>query len=290
MMATPLLSLALMMSAATQPSSFAGFTLDFDTPTDAALQCQLQRVDGLVREKFGMIGEHTAVGLLDLGGKLPRLALINPDRETYAASVPKIGILLAYFARNPEAAGGKLDPVVRRELGEMIKVSSNTMAAKYSREIGLANVQGVLNEYRLYDKDHGGGLWVGKHYGKDAERHPSPVAGHSHAATVRQILRFYLLLEQGKLVSPAASKAMREVFESPEIEHHNFKFVKGLSGREVQVIRKSGTWENWLHDSAVVTGGGRHYILVGLTEHPKGDEYLEGLAAQVDDLLKPEPR
>jgi beta-lactamase class A len=274
-----------LMTAASRPAAVSDFKLDFSTPTDPTLQQQLERVDASLRETFGMTTEHTAIGLLDLGGATPRLALINPDRETYAASVPKIGILLAYFARKPDAAAGKLDPAVRKELGEMIKVSSNTMAAKYSREIGLANVQAVLNEYQLYDRDHGGGLWVGKHYGKDAERHPSPVGDHSHAATVRQILRFYLLLEQGKLVSPAASKAMREIFESPQIEHQNIKFVKGLSGRDVQVLRKSGTWENWLHDSAVVTGGGRHYVLVALTEHPKGDQYLEALAAQVDDVL-----
>jgi aryl-alcohol dehydrogenase-like predicted oxidoreductase len=33
------------------------------------------------------------------------------------------------------------------------------------------------------------------------------------------------------------------------------------------------------------TGGGRHYILVALTKHPKGDEYLVDLAKGVDDLL-----
>jgi hypothetical protein len=61
--------------------------------------------------------------------------------------------------------------------------------------------------------------------------------------------------------------------------------VKGLHGRDVQIIRKWGTWENWLHDSAVITGGGRHYIIVALTQHPKGDEYLEELAQRVDDLM-----
>jgi beta-lactamase class A len=170
----------------------------------------------------------------------------------------------------------------------MIKVSSNEMASKYSHELGLKNVQRVLDEYHFYDKDHGGGIWVGKHYGKDAERYPSPAGNNSHAATVRQLLRYYLLLEQGKLVSPAASKVMREIFESPDIQHADNKFIKGLKGRaDVQVIRKSGTWENWLHDTAVVTGGGRHYILVALTEHPKGDEYLEALAPAVDEVLKP---
>jgi beta-lactamase class A len=168
----------------------------------------------------------------------------------------------------------------------MIKISSNEMASKYSHELGLKNIQHVLDEYHFYDKDHGGGIWVGKHYGKDAERYPSPVGDNSHAATVRQLLRYYLLLEQGKLVSPAASKVMREIFESPDIEHQDNKFVKGLKGREgLRIIRKSGTWENWLHDTVVVTGGGRHYVLVALTEHPKGDEYLEALAPAVDDLV-----
>ena len=38
-------------------------------------------------------------------------------------------------------------------------------------------------------------------------------------------------------------------------------------------------------DTAVVTGGGRHYILVALTEHAKGDAYLEALAGRVDALM-----
>jgi beta-lactamase class A len=292
MITLSLLVTTLMLVAATAgstQSTVENYTLDFTTPTDAKLQEQLAKVDESIRAKFDMKTEHTAVGLLDLSGPTPRLAMLNPDRETYAASVPKIGILLGYFALKPEASQpGKLDPKVRHELGEMIKISSNEMASKYSHELGLKNIQRVLDEYHFYDKDHGGGIWVGKHYGKDAERYPSPVGDNSHAATVRQLLRYYLLLEQGKLVSPAASKVMREIFESPDIAHRDDKLVKGLKGRDgLQIIRKSGTWQNWLHDTVVVTGGGgRHYILVALTEHPKGDEYLEALAPAVDDVVK----
>ena len=78
---------------------------------------------------------------------------------------------------------------------------------------------------------------------------------------------------------------MREIFESSDIPHERNKFVKGLDGREVQIIRKSGSWENWLHDSAVITSRDRHYILVGLTDHPRGDDYLCELAESVDDLF-----
>lgn len=49
--------------------------------------------------------------------------------------------------------------------------------------------------------------------------------------------------------------------------------------------RKAGWWETWSHDTAVVTGPGRHYIVVGMTHHEKGAAYLEELAAAVDDLL-----
>jgi beta-lactamase class A len=161
------------------------------------------------------------------------------------------------------------------------------MAAKYSRELGLKNIQKVLTEkYGFYDANRGGGIWVGKHYGKGTERYGSPVADNSHAATVRQVMRFFIMLEQGQLVSPSASKEMRKIFESPALKHDDIKFVKGLAGRDVQIIRKWGTWEDWRHDAAVVTGSGRHYVIVALTRHAKGDEYLEDLARGVDDLLK----
>ena len=87
----------------------------------------------------------------------------------------------------------------------MAKASNNEMAAKFSREMGLKKIQKVLNDYGLYDESRGGGIWVGKHYGKGGERIGDPVGDHSHAATVRQLLRFWLMLEQGKLVSPQAS-------------------------------------------------------------------------------------
>ena len=58
-----------------------------------------------------------------------------------------------------------------------------------------------------------------------------------------------------------------------------------LAGREVHIIRKWGSWQDWLHDCAVVTGPQRHSILVALTKHPRGDEYLEDLARAVDDLM-----
>ena len=276
-----LTTLLILSCASTQPR--APFVLDYETPVDARLQKTLEGIDAKLRDRYGMTTEQTAVGVLDL--RRQRLAMIHPDRIEYAASVPKVGILLAWFQLHPDAATS-LDPQTRHELGLMAKASSNEMAAKFSRELGLREIQKVLDSYSFYDAQHGGGIWVGKHYGPNSERIGDPVADHSHAATVRQLLRFYLLLDQGKLVSPEASQTMREIFASPDIPHDDIKFVKALADRpNVQMIRKWGSWENWLHDSAIITGPNRHYILVGLTEHPKGDDYLVDLARAADDLM-----
>jgi beta-lactamase class A len=78
---------------------------------------------------------------------------------------------------------------------------------------------------------------------------------------------------------------MRAIFASPEIPHERNKFVKGLAGRPVEILRKSGSWEEWLHDTAIVAGPRRHYVLVALTRHPHGDDYLAGLAEAVDDVM-----
>jgi beta-lactamase class A len=279
-----LCALAACKRVAEKPKAgFDALVLDYQTPTDPALQSQLEGIDATLRARHEMTMDQTAAGLLDM--RTSRVAMVHPDRITYAASVAKIGILLAWFELHQEAAT-QLPTTTRDELGLMVKASSNEMAAKFSRELGLAQIQQVLDKYGFYSAEHGGGIWVGKHYGESDERLGDPVANHSHAATVRQLLRFYLLLEQGKLVSPEASRVMQEIFESPSIPHDDIKFVKALADRSgVRLLRKWGTWENWRHDTAIITGPNRHYILVGLTEHPQGDEYLVDLARSVDDLM-----
>lgn len=256
--------------------------LDWNRQPDAHLQHGVEAIEADLRAKYGLSTQQVAVGLLDL--KNPRVAMTHPDRIEYAASVAKIGILLAWFKTHPEAETN-LDATTRHELGLMIKASSNEMAAKFSEQIGLRQTQEILNEMGFYDPAHGGGIWVGKHYGKSGERYPDPIGGNSHAATVRQLLRFYLLLEEGKLLSPAASRTMMEIFDSPDIPHDQHKFVKGLQGRSVKILRKWGSWEDWLHDSAIIEGPNRKYILVALTRHPRGDEFLEELARRIDDWM-----
>ncbi len=156
--------------------AFENYVLNFETPVDPLLQGQLEKIDETLRAKYGLETNQTSVGLLDL--KTLRWAALRPDHEEYGASVPKIGILLAYFELHPEAVTN-LDAITRHELGLMAKASNNELAAKFSEQLGLKNIQAVLDKYQLYDANHGGGIWVGKHYGKDGERYPDPVGNNS---------------------------------------------------------------------------------------------------------------
>jgi beta-lactamase class A len=264
--------------------SVEAYDIEGGAPLDAVLQSGLEKADAELGAELGIPAADRACGVLDLSG--PRLALVRPDAMFYGASVPKLCILLGYFETHPEAAES-LDPEVERELGLMIKRSSNEIAAKYSQLIGLERLQAIVqsDRHRLYDPERGGGLWCGKHYGVDAPRRGDPLRDLSHAATVRQCLRFYLLLEQGRLVNPAASRRMREVFASPLLEFHDDAFVAGLKGRDVAVLRKNGLWEDWHLDTARVEHAGRVYLLAAMAHHPRGREYLARLAAAVDDLV-----
>jgi N-acetylmuramoyl-L-alanine amidase len=262
------------------------YEIGFDALEDPWLEHSLVDIDRSLSRELGIPVEQRACGILDLNRG--RLAMIRPDAIFYGASVPKIAILLTYFETHPEAAVS-LSPEISQELGLMIKQSDNALAAKYSEQVGLETIRDVLTSprYAFYDKRHGGGLWMGKHYSKDSRRLLDPVGEHSHAATVRQCLRYYLMLEQGRLVSPQASQVMRDIFASPDIEHLDTYFVKGLHDRAATILRKSGTWEDWRHDTAIIEHDGQRYILVGLTEHPHGEAYLEGLAAKVAELMAP---
>ena len=112
-------------------------------------------------------------------------------------------------------------------------------------EIIDPQIRQVLGGYHFYDANRGGGLWLGRHYGAGNERVGDPVGDHSHAATVRQLLRFFLLLEQGRLISADASRTMREIFLTPEIPHDDIKFVNALANRPgIQILRKWGSWPN----------------------------------------------
>ncbi len=225
-----------------------------------------------------------AVSLVDLSRDQVRYAGINDDRMIYAASLPKIAILLGAFDAI-ERGALQWTPGLRGELVDMIRVSNNAAATSVLDQVGFAAVANAVQQmpHRLYEPQDGG-LWVGKAYGRDDYWRRDPVANTSHGATARQAARFFVLLEKGMLVSPQASARMKAILGDPGIHH---KFVRGLSDRDgVEIYRKSGTWQDHHCDAALIEDGDRTYVAVGLTRHPDGARILERLIVTLDGLVK----
>lgn len=229
-----------------------------------------------------------AVGLVDLTQpSAARYAHVNGDVEMYAASLPKIAILLTAFDQFDKGILTRT-PEVDQDLTAMLRMSSNAAATRMIDRVGgLKRVNEVLRDprYRLYDPNAGGGLWVGKRYSKEGPRMPDPVKGLSHAATASQVSRFYYQLATGRLVSPDASREMLEMLGKPGLKH---KFVNALTAvaPDADLYRKSGTWKDWHADSVLVWGPvWRRYILVAMVESKQGEQIMRDLVGIVETIL-----
>ena len=256
---------------------------------DARLQRKLegiladQGLDQAVRDKTLSV---TLVDITDL--EEPLVASVNGDNMLYAASLPKIAILLAAFVEI-EQGEMRLDKDTRESLTRMIRVSSNADATRMLNKVGKDRLLEILQDdyYDLYDPRVNGGLWVGKEYGKSPAYKRDPLHHLSHGATSMQVARFYYLLETGRLVNARLTKEMKSMLGNPGINH---KFVKGLSGYpDIKIYRKSGSWNRWHADSAIVEAGdGHRYIIVGLVENPSGGLWLSRMIKPIHEMMVPQ--
>lgn len=259
---------------------------ELDRSYDARLQAQLEsKVKSLSLDEAVRHG-HLSVALADITDpERPRFAALNPDRMVYAASLPKIAILLGAFARI-EAGEMRLDGPTRDTLTRMVRVSSNSAASEMLGRVGMRYLADLLRSprYRLYDPARNGGLWVGRPYGQGGETLRDPLHNLSHGATALQVARFYYMLETGRLVTPPLAAEMKAILGNPGIHH---KFVKGLEGERLaaNIYRKSGSWRDWHADSAIVERDGRRYIAVALAEDPRGSDWMSQLIVHMDEAV-----
>lgn len=273
--------LALLMAVAAPPCD-APFPLEH---ADSVLQMELEaRLDqaGLsesVRER------RLAISVVDLTrADSVYVAGVNADHMLYAASLPKIAILLAVAHLANE---GRIEwtPSFPFRLGKMITISNNAYASwgyDVATPAGIAEVM-QHPDYCLYQRPHGG-LWVGRPFRKSAHSFRDPLFHISHGATARQVARFYVMLDTGELVSEYWSQRMLDLMAPPEYVH---KFVAAVGGRRgIEFLaRKSGTWRTFHSDSALVQHFGKRYVIVGLADHPDGEAMLRRVAELVDDII-----
>lgn len=237
-----------------------------------------QNLTGAVKAK-----ELSVVLVIVTDPDKPRMAELNGDNMVYAASLPKIAILLAAAVEIDEGRL-ELDNELRTDIDNMIRYSCNACATKVLGEVGREELLDILQspKYSFYDQNGSGGLWVGKDYAPNAAYHRDPLAGLSHGATAFQAARFYYKLQNGTLVSPEQTKLMLEALSNPGIQH---KFVKGLKAYpDLEIYRKSGSWKSYHSDSALVRTDGLAYIIVALTHNPRGGTWLEHLAGPLHEL------
>ena len=256
---------------------------------DPNLQAALENRLNLNKEWARLIRDRKmAIGLVDLRGENPRFASVNGNHMMYAASLPKIAILLATYVSFEDSSLAET-PAIHADLANMIRISSNTAATRLIEAVSMQKIQDVLKDPRFgfYDEKHGGGLWVGKRYAKGGPRIGDPVYNISHGATVTQVCRFFYLLASGRLINEARSQQMLADLSDPHLHH---KFVSQVESRApaARMFRKSGTWKQYHSDAIMVQGTEwRNYILVGLIESDQGESILRQVLPAVEGLILP---
>ncbi len=267
------------------PASAEGTLANLRDARSPELQAAMERVVADVGLSNEVAHGHLALALVDVTDPAaPRLAMLNGDRMMYAASMPKVAILLGALA---EAEAGRLtiNAVTTAAMTNMIRFSSNEDATRVLRWVGIDRLQEILQSSRfaLYDRAGSGGLWVGKGYGPEPAARRDPLKNLSHGATAFQVARLYWMLADDRLLSSPMNALMKQFLSNPGIRH---KFVKGLEARPgAEIYRKSGSWKHFHADSALVESQGKRFVLVGIAEHPDGGEWLARLAAPIHDLI-----
>ena len=230
-----------------------------------------------------------AVGLVDLSDpENVRFARVNGNFMMYAASLPKIAILLA--AMDAIEKGELKETLeVKKDMRLMISKSDNAASTRMIDRVGYQKIEDVMTDpkYAFYDEQKGGGLWVGKRYGGGGDTNREPLKNLSHAASVTQVCRYYYLLANGKLVNAKRSKQMLDIMEDPELHH---KFVNTLDkiAPNARLFRKSGSWRTYHSDSILVWGKDkdRRYILVALIDDANGEQIIRDLVKPIEKVLK----
>jgi len=278
-------SLVLAVAFAALADTDGGRRHDPKLPAEPALQQSLRAVLSDLNLNHFVSSKHLAVSLVDVTEMShPRYAGINDTEMMYAASLPKICALVAGFERIHDGSM-QYTADVKDMFTRMIRYSSNVDASRVIQKVGFDYISKVLMgpKYHFYDPAQNGGLWLGKGYGGPSDYWKrDPIHHLSHGATTWQVARFFMLLEQGRLVSPEYSAEMKEILSKPGIHH---KFVKGLEGSGCEIYRKSGTWTKYHADGALIEHGGKKYIAVALMEDEHGGEVFPKLIQKMDALI-----
>lgn len=265
-----------------------GLHRPFAATVDAGLQSVLESALDKKRSWRALIEQNKmAVGLVDLSTpQAARFASVNGYTMMYAASLPKIAVLLAAY-QNIQEGLLRDSPALHAWLVRMIRQSNNSAASYLIGVIGLQRIEDLLLRYQFYVPQYGGGIWLGAAYPPGALRNPDPIKGLCHAATAMQLCRFYYMLVNGGIISPKRSRQMLEILSKPAL-HDKFVSVLEPQVSPDRLFRKSGEWSVYFADSVLVWDHDcRKYILAALVDDKNGEQILRDLVPVVEKLLAP---
>ncbi|GAA5522606.1 class A beta-lactamase-related serine hydrolase [Aliifodinibius salicampi] len=254
---------------------------------NSKLESQLQKTITANKKWKRLVSQKKmAIGLVDLQDVYNiKFARINGNHMMYAASLPKISILLATMDAFEKGEMEETDEIYA-DLNAMISKSDNLASTRMIDRLSFKKIESVMTDpqYEFYDEDFGGGLWVGKRYASAGQRYPEPIKGLSHAATASQVSRFYYLMATGRLVNPERSRQMLEIMDNPAL-HHKFVNILEKKAPKARLFRKSGSWRTYHSDSILVWGPSRRYILVAIVDDPNGEKIIRQLVEPVEGVL-----
>jgi beta-lactamase class A len=223
---------------------------------DAELQSQ---VDALLAQRApfakALAAEQLSLVLVDLTD--PRrlaAAAVRPDWETFPASLGKIAILLGVVNKAHDEHRPDELLTLRPSMDRMIKASSNEDASALFSWAGHASIVAAVARHKLYDEKAGGLWWT-----PSAPWPKSPKGQLRIAATARQVARYFLMMEQGKLVTPEDSRLIKSVFHNAGLA----LFSKGIQKRfgDTEYYGKPGILGKEIAEGMLIEAPGARYIV-----------------------------
>ena len=225
-----------------------------DLPPDPVLTAALEQLidDSELLSEVHARGELSLV-LVDITDpKDLRTAMIHPDWETFTASLSKIAVLLGAVTK---VDGDERQwRNVRHRANEMIKSSSNQAAISLFEWVGHEAIRDATYAHHLYHDTRGGIWWVPR-----SSFPQSPKTGQKICATAREVARYFLLMEQGRLNNPRDSEMIKRVL-------HNSKLALLHGGvvREEPATRyygKPGVLDDAVSEGMLIEGDRVRYIV-----------------------------
>jgi beta-lactamase class A len=219
-----------------------------------------------------------------------RYTFIQPDHEVFTASLSKLAVLLGVISKIRASGHPEKLEELRPQLDQMIKMSSNEDAIALFKWAGHSAIRDALYAHKLYDDDKGGLWWT-----LASAHKPEQLSHKEHLAicgTSRQVARYLLQMEQGRLVSPEDSRTIKDVTHNSSLVIFSQGIKKAFP--HIEYYGKPGIYGTTVAEGLLIESKNVHYILVALTQGmdyqaPAFGDFGRGIHAAMEARHAPSP-